>query len=481
MTNVLPRPPKNYAKFKYDDSQIYFTKQLFDGEAGQLPLFLVVNVGYDSEDDNHKYMEAFESGELLFAFKRGVQKRVLIHDSHSRTLSLPLSSPLTFNARSYPGGAEAVTVRDIVENMKLPVLMSFARIDNLVFDVDRVPVNHTFFGDLVLVAVYEEPFFYCLSVGGADGKPREKIQVLPRRLNQVAFSLVDGLVGVKDPQAKLKVVIEELAAASAKYSLDNDPFFQELAIVDKQRRVMTETEIPDYMEQDTFIDISYKRRDAPDPPGGPPPPPPRKTTTTTTEKASHTNTPVKRKNEVNKSKMKDASKTRNYETLVKVEDVDGHVYDLVNVDLDSKDLPLKAQAHHPLMMQSVLPLPAFPKKERSPERPGEFSPPPLPSRDGRSQSRKNVRTDSDDGGGSAGSLASIGSTTSDISSLTIDEVCERMQDLGLEKYSKKFRKHFIDGNLLTKLTDSNLKDEFKMNKVEILRLRTFINEGHIPR
>ncbi|PVD32285.1 hypothetical protein C0Q70_07718 [Pomacea canaliculata] len=65
MFQVLTRPPKNYTKFKYDDSHIYFPKQLFDGEAGQLPLFLVVDVGYDSEDDNHKYMEAFESGETL--------------------------------------------------------------------------------------------------------------------------------------------------------------------------------------------------------------------------------------------------------------------------------------------------------------------------------------------------------------------------------------------------------------------------------
>ncbi|PVD32286.1 hypothetical protein C0Q70_07719 [Pomacea canaliculata] len=189
--------------------------------------------------------------------------------------------------------------------MKMPVHMSFARKDNLVFSVNPNPVNHTFFGDLVLVAVHlvlltqSSSFTSLLELFlSADGKPREKLQVLPRRLNQVLFSLVNGLVGVKDPQEKLKPVIKELTAASAKYSLDNDPFYQELAIVDKNRRVMTEAEIPDYIEHNTFIDISYKRREVPDIPGGPPRHLPR----LPAAKASDADIPVTRKIEVNKSK-----------------------------------------------------------------------------------------------------------------------------------------------------------------------------------
>lgn len=68
----------------------------------------------------------------------------------------------------------------------------------------------------------------------------------------------------------------------------------------------------------------------------------------------------------------------------------------------------------------------------------------------------------------------------DVTKLTIEEVIVYMKRLGLGQYEDIFRNEMIDGALLADLDKDILKDDFGMKGVEILKLRKFAHEGHVP-
>lgn len=71
----------------------------------------------------------------------------------------------------------------------------------------------------------------------------------------------------------------------------------------------------------------------------------------------------------------------------------------------------------------------------------------------------------------------------ELPSLTVRDVGKKLKALGLGKYAKKFSDQLIDGKYLKKLVEQpdTLVKEFKMTQVEILKLFTYVNEGHIPK
>ena len=54
----------------------------------------------------------------------------------------------------------------IVASHSLPVQLRFARPLNLDFQVEKAHFDHTYFGDLLLTKVYDEPFYWCLAIHG---------------------------------------------------------------------------------------------------------------------------------------------------------------------------------------------------------------------------------------------------------------------------------------------------------------------------
>nr|KAG5701514.1 hypothetical protein BaRGS_000910 [Batillaria attramentaria] len=59
--------------------------------------------------------------------------------------------------------------------------------------------------------------------------------------------------------------------------------------------------------------------------------------------------------------------------------------------------------------------------------------------------------------------------THDVETLSVDDVGERLKQLNLEKYRKKFKKNLIDGVLLKGMSQDTLVKEFRMSAVEALR------------
>ncbi|PVD32371.1 hypothetical protein C0Q70_07805 [Pomacea canaliculata] len=146
-------------------SKSFTPREIFNGALGELPLLLGISLGfYGVQTDPRKaHLRYFESGMLLFAFQRAAQRRVLLHDSYGRTLSLPLSSPLAFTVKGREK-ERTMTLAQIVHTMPLPVAVNFAQKDNLQFFV-KGTVNHRFFGRLTVVSLYQEPFLCCLPIG----------------------------------------------------------------------------------------------------------------------------------------------------------------------------------------------------------------------------------------------------------------------------------------------------------------------------
>lgn len=63
---------------------------------------------------------------------------------------------------------------------------------------------------------------------------------------------------------------------------------------------------------------------------------------------------------------------------------------------------------------------------------------------------------------------------------SVSQVCQYLRLLGLDEYVGLFKEGLIDGQILVELTADHLAD-FKMSRLEIVKLMKFIKSGHIPR
>ena len=69
----------------------------------------------------------------------------------------------------------------------------------------------------------------------------------------------------------------------------------------------------------------------------------------------------------------------------------------------------------------------------------------------------------------------------DVAKMTIAELGESLKALQLDKHVKTFREQMIDGAIVQDLTMDDFVKEFKLTKLEALRLTKFIDTGHIPK
>ncbi|XP_060569704.1 uncharacterized protein LOC132728110 isoform X1 [Ruditapes philippinarum] len=69
----------------------------------------------------------------------------------------------------------------------------------------------------------------------------------------------------------------------------------------------------------------------------------------------------------------------------------------------------------------------------------------------------------------------------DVTSLSMSEVSESLNELGLDKYAKEFKENKIDGEILASLSVEDFTKELGMKKLEAIRLHKFAKSGHIPK
>ncbi|XP_076456920.1 uncharacterized protein LOC143291135 isoform X2 [Babylonia areolata] len=455
----VTRPAKNINIFITNERSSICTPEIFDGKMGPLPLLLSVDVGYDPEDPD-PYMHHYESQEVMFAYKKDVQKRVLIRDSMGRTLSLPVGSTLLFNVDRHN---KEMTVAQIVAEQRLPLVVEFARPECLHMVLDRQAIDPRYFGHLTLSTIYDEPFFWCLAVN-ANGTTKETPIVLPLNLHQISFCPVVGIIGALDPAAKVQEFVERYSQVASNLTFDGDPFFQELAIISPGPDPVYK--VKPYIKDNTFVTIDIVRRPAPDAPSEPcPPPPPRAPL------------PANRR----ESGEGGGGQSDNYTGLSDDQNDQAHVYaELRDLDVSStpptnvvkpfqkeaagssggRKPPAKGVSSSPLTMQPF----AKDGKVR----------PALPAR--------NEEPHSDIQSCNVKLMASPAAhipraLKAQLNALSVEDVVVKLKQLGLQKHGKKFRKNRIDGLLLQKLTEEDLKREFGMSHMEFLLLNTFITEG----
>ena len=70
--------------------------------------------------------------------------------------------------------------------------------------------------------------------------------------------------------------------------------------------------------------------------------------------------------------------------------------------------------------------------------------------------------------------------TGRIEDMTIQDVGIALKKLRLEKYIPVFKQQWIDGAILRGLNADILHLECGMNRIEAIRLMTFVQNGHIP-
>ncbi|XP_055998319.1 uncharacterized protein LOC125683541 isoform X2 [Ostrea edulis] len=71
--------------------------------------------------------------------------------------------------------------------------------------------------------------------------------------------------------------------------------------------------------------------------------------------------------------------------------------------------------------------------------------------------------------------------TGNVNEMNIEDVSNLLHKLGLEKYIPVFQKQWIDGAILNELNADILHSECGMNKIEAVRLMSYVKRGHIPR
>ncbi|XP_025091687.1 uncharacterized protein LOC112562585 [Pomacea canaliculata] len=528
------RPAMTKPMFTWKMSRMFTVRNVFNGMAGDLPLLLSVTSGFyrNSSGPRVNHMEKFETGEMLFAFQRAFQRRVLLHDSQDRTLSLPLLSPILFRVN---GEDKATKLDDVVKTMTLPVRLSFAQKEDLLFIVDRSYRTHEYFGDLTLVSVYLEPFICCLLIGNEDGQVTNQVVSLPCRLRQLGISLVKGIQGESGRQERFRGLLKTYVETAEKFSLPEDPFFKELAFVSRKAPIMKETDIPDYIDEDTFINILIKvprqpqddghvkdlqtRRDLERPQYETLWPPNRDTHMYHLPQ-SHFDAVKDFPTEGNLKGISSTWRTnpavQTLRSISSSRDVIAKAHLKGSTEWNvSPPIPYRPEVAPPskefksesstkALATPPPPLPsrpvapssrdATPSSSKAPPlppvshrvplrsaRPGEASEHPQTFTKHAASSRPNPSRVPDQAMSRSARPAKGHIKHFNIERLSVDDVCRRLEDLGLEKHCKKFKKSLIDGKLLKRITRRALREDFRLSEVEIVKLSAFIDEGHIPR
>ncbi|KAL8610655.1 hypothetical protein ACOMHN_047224 [Nucella lapillus] len=461
----VKRPVKDINVFISDENIGVFAPGIFEGEMGPLPLLISVNVGYYPEQRD-PYMYHFESQEIMFAYKKDAQKRVFIIDSRGHTLSLPVNSSLPFHLGS---DSKEMTMAEIVSSNALPVsCIQFARTGSLDIIVDGHAADHSFFGFMTVTEVYDEEFMWCLAVH-PSGTTGDKPFVLPRNLLSTGFCPVVGIHGVKNQAAKVKEFIDKFSKAANQIHFEGDPFYQEMAFISRGPKPVEKIEA--YMDETTFIPIRVGPKPPPLPPlGEPPPPPPPRT----------------------HLRQRSKEELLQYSSVSQrdAEEDDEHIYSPIVENQD--DDQLRINLVKPLQKLHMAHTPDKGSLGRLLMRPPDAARilPPVPEQQPFPERRK---TSFDSGDSvefrNVSGVSLMSSRLSELSSptlkahlntLSVEDVALKLKELGLGKYAKKFRKNRIDGVLLSKLAEQDLKNEFGMTHTEFLLLHTFVTEGHIP-
>ncbi|KAH3711600.1 uncharacterized protein LOC127858218 [Dreissena polymorpha] len=75
----------------------------------------------------------------------------------------------------------------------------------------------------------------------------------------------------------------------------------------------------------------------------------------------------------------------------------------------------------------------------------------------------------------------LGSDSIDVVKLSINDICDYLKVLRLDKYEPMFRENMIDGELLVDLSKEDYEQEFGMTGLEAMRILKFAKKGHLPR
>lgn len=68
-----------------------------------------------------------------------------------------------------------------------------------------------------------------------------------------------------------------------------------------------------------------------------------------------------------------------------------------------------------------------------------------------------------------------------LDAMTIEDVKQLLTKLNLARFHQQFEQNQVDGVLLRELDADTLRGDFGMTRIETMRLRNFVERGHLPK
>ncbi|XP_069106059.1 uncharacterized protein [Argopecten irradians] len=411
-----------------------------------LPKLIMITQGYCGE----VVLDTFDREQVLRIHTYSIQKRVIakicdgcrlpgVEGSH-------LSIPINYDAKfcvikpGHKGKAKEETLQDIVNKHHFPVDVELGKSGDGTLKIAETDKSTRQTGGkafrISLLDTHEE--LYLLGNAVAGTSIHGKVTVVPVYLPDLRLSIITGFTS--QPQERFDTIwrnMEQLVARNVKF--DNITGNEDIAV---------------YSGYTTSQDIYHYASPV---------------------EYCHIDDGVEKGRKSKRGLYTDLipSKDNVYDFIPHDFKADESVYNMPDPTKMSPESPVKVLPAPKPKPKPPVPAPKpqveppvpepkpsqpFPNSEPLPDY--EKNPPPVPDR--------------------ANSLRRSKSGKTNIEELSIDELCDWLVKLKLEKYKEVFKDKLIDGAILRELDKTDLIDELGLTKIEAIRLMKFASDGHVP-
>nr|XP_022328474.1 uncharacterized protein LOC111127547 [Crassostrea virginica] len=456
----------------------YSPKDFFDQFSHQLPKLVKVTKGYYGEEQ----IKTFEIGQVLFIRKPGSQERVVANvlQGPRAVIHKTLSIPLDYNAKFKLVSSEkrSCKLRQVLSKSSLPMDVIFIPEMTSNHLTSRL-INNEDSLVLRLTHRYQETFLLGHTLN--QDKVTSIIQQLPLFLTDLRVSLVVGRMGYHTPEwMKYLHALNEICTHQIKcdnyignpdialYDIDGNDFdanvkvprvyctIQDCLSDTNMYQTLSAPRTKTTPSEENFNTYDVISNHSKENASGitkskpfVPPKPQKKTEIKQTTKWSVTcfKTPPLRR-----SKCSSATQEgfKGQTTLVRLSKEYEDISLVSRENLDSSCRTLEKQSLSCKTENAEEMIPNLPPRKTDPR------------------------------GKCVGGKPTSRDITGRIENMTIQDVGIALKKLRLEKYIPVFKQQWIDGAILRGLNADILHLECGMNRIEAIRLMTFVQNGHIP-
>ncbi|KAL3889398.1 hypothetical protein ACJMK2_001742 [Sinanodonta woodiana] len=442
--------------FEYDESKQMTLKELYKRHDQDFPLLIIITEGYCG--DTHQ--ETFETFQVLRIHCSTNQRRVVaktakdVSSFNYKFYSIPVDYSVMFNVvKGITSHGRGQTMGEILEKNKLPVLVKLGceGIRNIKVACSSYPAMS--FGNLLITKEYVEHFYLCNCI--TSDLKMFTTSVLCALSKNITCCVITGFRNRPhfEFQQYLESLNRQLVTNNVKFD-KNQGFteFAELTIAERSLDTGSGGAMSEYAPLVTLRDVlpAFEEKA--------PPVPQRKMPRRSDQEG----------NDDLYSKLDPYSQLSSPVDTIKVSaNRTPFARVLVNDGKRMNDFNI-----------------TIPQAVVRPLNHTDYSKRPLPPKPSQGQ----IQGSHQDGSASETipsmlpiSTRNITRPTFDVREMNMRDVADALIKLKLEKYTSLFISSLVDGMILSKLNEADLQKDFGFSKIEAIRLRTFVETGHIPK